>query len=569
MNNNYYNSGYQPPNYQPPNTNGYYGYQPPSYNTGYPKKPPYSEAAENALSSMKTAPFLVASIIFGWLCSRSLLIAETGIGMTILGIAFYVLFMPFILSKQKKVPLSAWLLLIPQAVIFLSFSLYSGVGYTLLSLLAVFVISMFQVTLMAGCTTGRPFSFELLCDACSTYLAYPFMNIGKTFAAIFGPKKDKSQKSGMTIASKIGIGLLISIPVVLILIGLLSSADEIFAMWVGKIIDALNISIGRIICDIILIALTMLYIMPLVVTLRSGYHKPYEKKEFNRPFDAIIITTVLFAASVIYLIFVAVQFRYLFSADNKLPDGLSYAEYCRRGFFELVFVIAVTTLVIALTCMLTRFNDKGRLPVYTKAALLLITVFDFIMIISAARRVCIYVDKFNMTVARLNAAVLIAFMGICLVVMALKIIFEKLQVSAVIGGVAIVMLALYCIFDIDGFVAKYNVDKYLENPTSCEIDIDYLSGEMSVAAVPQLERLMENSHDSLVQKKAETAIFDICYYADLFDGDNEHLGRWSLDRQRAMNVLNKHNIRYDSERNYSYYHTYRDEYDDDFDDLYF
>lgn len=530
MSSNYYNSGYQPPD----------------YNSGYPKKPPYSEAAENALNSMKTAPFLVASIIFGWLCSRSLLIAETGIGMTILGVAFYVLFMPLILSKQKKVPLSAWLLLIPQALIYLSFSLYSSVGYTMLSLMAVFVISMFQVTLMAGCTAGRPFSFELLCDACSTYLAYPFINIGKTFSTIFGGKKDKSQKNSMTVTSKIGIGLLISIPVALILIGLLSSADEIFALWVGKIIDALNISILRIICDIILIALTMLYVMPLVVTLRSGYHKSYEKKEFNRPIDAIIITTVLFAVSVIYLVFVAVQIRYLFAPmfliSTPVPNGLSYAEYCRRGFFELVSVIAVTTLVIALTCMLTRFNDSGKLPVYTKVALLLITVSDFVMIISAALRVYIYVMEYNMTVARLNAAVLIAFMGICLVAMAFKIIFEKLQVSAVIGGVAIVMLALYSVVDIDGFVARYNVDKYLENPTSCEIDIDYFSKETSVAVVPQLERLMENAPDEEVRSDAECAIARIARRADLFEGDNEHLGRWTLDRQRAKNIIEKHNI---------------------------
>lgn len=546
-NSNYPNSGYQPPSYQPPNYNGYYGYQPPSYNTGYQQKPPYSEAAEKTLDSMKTGPFLIASIVFGWLCSRTLWIAETGIGMTVLGIAFYVLFMPFILSKQKKIPLSAWILLIPQALIFLSFSLYSGVGYTMLALLAALIISMFQVTLMAGCTAERPFSLKLFGDVCYTYLAYPFMNLAKTFTAVFGGRKNKSKKTGMTVASKIGIGMLVSIPVVLVLICLLSFADKMFDMWVMNFISSLNISIGRIMCDIFLTMLTMLYIMPLVVTLRSGYHQTHSKKEYKRPFDAIITTTVLFAASVIYLIFTAVQFRYLFAPavlqGVRLPGGISYAQYCRRGFFELVFVIAVTTLVIVLTCMLTRLNDKGKLPIYTKAALLLITASDFIMIISASLRVYVYVDAYDMTVSRLNAAVLIAFMGICLVVTAIKIVFENFRISSVIGGIIVAMLALYCIFDVDGFVARYNIDRYLENPAAYEIDMSYLS-ELSVSAIPEIERLMENSSDSEVKLNSRRVIARIANRADLFDGDNNHLGRWSLDRQRAVNVLEKRNITY-------------------------
>jgi hypothetical protein len=136
-----------------------------------------------------------------------------------------------------------------------------------------------------------------------------------------------------------------------------------------------------------------------------------------------------------------------------------------------------------------------------------------------------------------------------------------LHISAVIGGVAVLMLALYCIADIDGFVAKYNVDKYLANPESTEIDVNYLSDDLSVAAVPQLERLMENSQDELIQKKAQAAIFDSCMYADLFDGDNAHLGRWSLDRQRAMNILQKYNMKYSD---FDYYHAYENDYDDDY-----
>ena len=581
MNNNF-NPGGNQPNYQQqhpyqqpyrqPYQGAYYGgYMPPNYNTGYPKKPPYAEAADNALNNMKIAPFVLVSVIFGLLCSRSFFSGETGIGMTVLGTAFYVLFCPFILGRGKKIPLSAWLLLIPEAVILLSFSLYSGVMYTFLSLLAVFAIAVCQTTLMAGCTTGRPFSLELISDVCSTYLAYPFVNMGRTCAAVFSSKKSKApgEKKEMTAGSKIIIGLVISIPVVLILLCIFASADEMFARLISDIIKALNLSLGQIIHDIFFTVITMLYIMPLVVTLRAGYAKSNQKNDrelnANRPLDAVIVTTVLFAAGLIYLLFVGVQFRYLFFVGGNLPAGTSYAEYCRSGFFELVFVIVLTTLVIALTCMFTRHNANDRLPVYTQCALLLITLFNFIMIVSASLRLYIYIDVYNLTVSRINAGILIVFMAICMVFTALKILFGKLKISAFIGGAAAIMLALYSIADIDGCVAKYNIDQYFASNCKEEIDVIYLS-DLSVAAVPQIERLMTSDlTDSVTKKKARTVIADIANTANLFDGDNNHIARWSFDRQKAVNVLEKHNItNNDTSWNDGY-----DYWEDDLDNYYY
>ncbi len=541
------------PNYnqQPPYQGTYYGgYMPPNYNTAYPIKYPYAEAADNALSSMKIAPFVLAAIFFGLLCSRTIFSGGMGIGMTLLGIGFYALFCPFILSKNKKVPLSAWLLAIPEAAILLSFSLYSGPGYVMLSLLALLAIAMCQTTLMAGCTTGRPFSFSLIADVCTSYLSYPFMNMGRTFSAIFSTKKNKStdQKKEMSTGSKILLGLVIAAPIVLILTAFLALSDKMFAQAIDNIIDALNISIGQIMHDVFFILITMLYVMPLVVTLRAGYASSKDKKavEINekRPIDAVIITTVLFAAALVYLLFVIIQFKHLFFVGGNLPEGTSYAEYCRSGFFSLVFVIAITTLVIALTCMFTRHNDSGNLPIYTKTALLTITLFDFIMMVSAAKRLHIYISEYNMTVTRLNAGILIIFMAICLVFTALKIIFEKLKISAFVGSTAVIMMAIYSLANIDGYVAKYNIDKYFESSCTAELDIHYLSSDLSVAAIPQIQRLVTSDlTDFYTREDAKAAIADIAGDADLFYYDGTNWAKWTLDRQIAINTMREYGVK--------------------------
>ncbi len=521
----------------------------------------YTLQARDAVGSMNKALFVILSVLFGWLCSRSLFSFDFGIGMTAMGLSFYFIYIPFICFKQKKpFSLFGWILFIPQIIILASFSFFSDIRMITIGLIASFLIAAVQTTLLAGCTTGKPFTFDLLCDTCINYLAMPFMNLFTTIAGIFAGK-DKTEKKGKN-SLKIAIGAAISLPVVLILIMIFAFADQMFAKWVSDIIRVLNINPFRITADILFTFVTMLYVMPLVVSLRSGYHKQYNHKESRRFFDPIITSTVLFASSVVYLVFVAVQFTYLFAGIGNLPKELTLAEYSRRGFFELVAVIVVTTIVMGTVCMLTKNNSRDRLPVYVKVALLIITASNAVIIVSAARRLLIYINAYHLTVSRFNAAVLIALMAVVDLVVALRIIFDHLKVSAVVGTVVAMTAAAYCIFNVDGFVAKYNVDRYLNNPTKNQIDVNYLAQDLSSAAVPQLERLVNKAPKETVKNHAKLAIANIAHRCDLFEGDNRHIARWTLDRQRAVDIIDQYNITEDMADEYfdkyvSTYSSYR------------
>lgn len=532
--------------YQPPNYYQQYGYNGnPAPGNYRPNKQPHIVAAESALETMNMPLFLIFSIIFGWVCSRTILSGRLGVGMTFTGVLFYAFFMPLILHKQdKKIPISAWFLFIPQIAVLISFALYSSQRNKICGLLISLGIAAIQTTLIAGCTNGRPFSKELLSDVCTSYLAYPFMNMGQTLRSLFGIGKDRSGRKMSKVVPKILIGILISIPVVIILILMMSNADKMFLQWICKAIDSIDINIGRIFGDIILTAIVMLYVMPLVVTLRSGYHNESVEKVPRRPLDAIIVTTVLFAASVIYLMFVAVQFTYLFANGSSLPESLSYAEYCRRGFFELVSVTAVTTIVIAVVCMLTTHNENDKLPAYTKAALLIISACDCVMIVSAAYRLMIYVREYNMTIARFNAAVIIAFMAVCIIVMSLKILFEKLKISPIIGSAVIVIMSLYSVFNVDGFIARYNIDKYLAD-TKSEFDVNYITCNLSPAAVMELDRMDEISFDPKIKSEAEYAIAAIANDYSLFSDDCCPLADWTWDRYQASKIIENFRFNYD------------------------
>ena len=71
--------------------------------------------------------------------------------------------------------------------------------------------------------------------------------------------------------------------------------------------------------------------------------------------DGIITLTVLLLINLVYVLFIAVQFKYFFS--GTLEDGFTYAEYARRGFFELLFVtlinlsISIAVITLTKTCL--------------------------------------------------------------------------------------------------------------------------------------------------------------------------------------------------------------------------
>lgn len=546
-------SYYQPPSYYPAGYNGVNAGQPVYPNTD---DAPHAKAAESTLGEMNIPLFLIFSVVFGWVCARTIMIGSIGAGMTLMGILFYALFLPFILHKQhKKIPLSAWLLFIPQIAALGAFALWESPVNKAAALIVSFIIVTVQTTLIAGCTEGKPFSFELVSDVCMTYLAYPFLNLAQTVKTIFGFGKPKDGAKKNSAAAKVGVGLLISIPVVIILIIMLSHADEMFAMWVQKIIEVLNISFSRILADVLLTFIVMLYVMPLVVTLRSGYRPEHVEKAFKRMLDPIVTSTVLFSASVIYLVFVAVQFRYLFATAGSLPDGFTYAEYCRRGFFELVLVTGATALIVALVCMLTRHNDKDKLPAYTKAALLIITVCAGVMTVSAISRLVIYVRVYGMTVSRFNAGVIIGLLALCVVVTALKILFEKLRVSAIIGTALIVVGAAYAVCNVDGLVARYNIDRYLAGGNG-RLDIGYIKYDLSLSALPELDRMAEIATKSGDKEMAKQAIRDIVEYKELRDGFESVPAKWTLSRYLARSVMDKYGVRYQDGQEY------RDSYDD-------
>ena len=111
---------------------------------------------------------------------------------------------------------------------------------------------------------------------------------------------------------------------------------------------------------------------------------------------------VLGVLAVAFAAFVAVQVRYFFGGEDlvRAVTGLTYAEYARRGFFELVGVAALLLGVLLVVDWLAR-DVAGRARLTIRFLTVALLVLLGVILASALQRMRLYVAEFGLTQLRL------------------------------------------------------------------------------------------------------------------------------------------------------------------------
>jgi hypothetical protein len=170
--------------------------------------------------------------------------------------------------------------------------------------------------------------------------------------------------------------------------------------------------------------------------------------------------------------FVALQAATLFGGQRHVLDtaGLTYAEYARSGFAQLLGVAALTFAVIGAA---RRWAPRERvLP----AALCLLAL---VVCVSALRRLGLYEETFGFTRLRFAAhAALLYFAALFALVLVTR--SPRAIVALTAGSVLVFALA-----DPERRIAEHNVERY---ERTGKIDVVYLE-ELGADAVPALARV--------------------------------------------------------------------------------
>ncbi len=112
------------------------------------------------------------------------------------------------------------------------------------------------------------------------------------------------------------------------------------------------------------------------------------------------------AFCLLYLVFFAVQGRYLFGAFTRsLPEGFIVSEYARQGFFELCRVMGVNFALLWLVTRLCRVPVRENRAARITCLILLLESMLFAVV--AFSKLLLYIDCFGFTPLRLQSSWLV------------------------------------------------------------------------------------------------------------------------------------------------------------------
>jgi hypothetical protein len=223
-------------------------------------------------------------------------------------------------------------------------------------------------------------------------------------------------------------------------------------------------------------------------------------------------------------LFVGVQFATLFGSDGyvRRTTGLTYAEYARGGFWQL---LAVTVLALGVVLLASRYapTPTSADRTWKRTLLAALAGLTLVIVASALRRMWLYQEAYGFTTLRLVVLTCELWLGACFLLVLVAVL--RLRARPVVREMAaagVVALLALAALDPDGFVAAYNVDRYA---TTGQLDTWYL-GTLSADAVPALAELPEQQRCEVLPR-----------IADGMAGPEESWTEWNASRTAAREVL--------------------------------
>jgi signal transduction histidine kinase len=278
--------------------------------------------------------------------------------------------------------------------------------------------------------------------------------------------------------------------VLLLVFGVLfASADAVFATYVERL-TAAPAWVEQVPVRIFLFGVFgVLPAAVVLVALRPVVDPagPATRFEVSRSVWLVPLTAVnlLFAA------FVAVQITALFGGDALVLEtaGLTYAEYARQGFFQLVVVSVFVLGIVAVAAGLLKVGRRER---WVLAALLgVLCGLTMVVLASALHRMNLYTDAYGLSRLRLSVQATVWWLGalfaLVLVAGAVRLAGRGIgwlpRTIVLVTGLS---LGAFALANPDLQVARTQVE--IRGVTN--LDSGYL-GDLGAEAVPALDRLPE------------------------------------------------------------------------------
>ena len=313
------------------------------------------------------------------------------------------------------------------------------------------------------------------------------------------------------IIGKTLIGLLCAVPVLIVIVPLLISSDFAFRGMTEELFENTPATIFK---SAVGVALS-LFVITYGFSQRTDRVAKL-KKGRDGILESTYIISFLSAISVCYLLYLFSQLAYFFSAFRGfLPDGeITYAQYARKGFFEMCSIAVINLILIVLTLVLAK-KKNGKICCALKGLATFVSVFTLIIIATAISKMVLYIGEYGMTVLRVTTSAFMVFLTVVFISVILRIYSAKInviKVSLIAAGCIVLALGT---MNVNAVCARYNYESY-QNQTLDTMDVNALY-ELGDEGIPYIVKLAagEDKDVALIAKRYLAKAYLRDYYDDL------------------------------------------------------
>ncbi|WP_240697218.1 DUF4153 domain-containing protein [Sporolactobacillus sp. THM19-2] len=486
-----------------------------------------------ALHQKRCWILIVSAALIGILANVLFFDKNPGLSYPIFVIAFYGAFFLNAGKGMRIRPDFGWLLLIPVSLLSLTWLIFSNPLFHALNFIAIPILIVIQTTLISGRASEQWSSFFFIRDVLYGFFYRPFAYIALPFRIIAGFIRSRSGLKKNSTFLKVILGVIATVPLLVIIVSLLASADIEFERLVNRLpgfFFHLNFNdwLPQFLFAAGVAILTFSYLWSLIIP--SGADRSPKKRQTvtDSGLDPVISVTMLSMINMIYLLFTWIQFSYLFSGFSfSLPDHFTYAEYARRGFFELILVTLINFTILIILIYFTRKSSTG-MNLVLKSFQSLLVLCTGIMLLSAFIRMYLYEMMYGFTYLRILTHAFMIFLFVLLILTLVRIWRKNINLwkGLILSSVTAFVLINY--LNIDALIANYNIDRY---QMTGKIDTVYL-GTLSDDAVPELVRLL-GAKDERVSARMENELLE---RKKRLDADLPWQS-FNLSKERARKIL--------------------------------
>ena len=445
-----------------------------------------AKPAQNPAKMMEPIPrarlFLALTAAFCVLLVDTLVFHGPTAGLTAAVFAWYALLLAWLGPAFLSAPSSRVLFLF-DLCLGLTFALGSNWYFRLWNCLALLVLlPLHAVSGASRFPWWRPAIFWerplLLLRGLFGHLSAP--------AAVLTSGKKADSRQTLTLAA----GTCGALALVALLLPILASADALFAAATADLQAFVQAHFTTALWKLLWGLVLTPFVFSLLVSLRRPQPLTVPAAETTPKADGLLFAVMLTALDALYLLFLAVQSAGLFGGPDYLAArGISYADWARSGFFQMVGVTILNLAVLLPAVSLSR-REGGAWKVLRLLSALL-AAESLVLLASACWRMTLYVTAYGLSFKRLMTYWGMAMMALFLLAALHKtrrpdFSFCRAAFPLALAG----WLVINCV-PADYLVAKNQVDRYLSG-ASASIDAEYLLYDLSCDTLSQLDRLDEN-----------------------------------------------------------------------------